>query len=58
MLFDELSTEEIIAVCCEEAREDGLEEGLEKGHEDVFKLLEQGLSVEEIKHRLAPSNSK
>jgi len=32
--------------------EDGLEDGLEKGREEVLKLIEQGLSLEEIKLRL------
>ena len=57
MLLTEWNTEECIAVRSEEAREEGLEKGLmkgrEEGHKDVIKLLEQGLSVEEIKQRLA-----
>ena len=32
--------------------EEGLKNGLKKGHEEVIKLLEQGLSTEEIKKRL------
>ena len=35
-----------------EGREEGLEVGLEKGREEVINLLDQGLSVEEIKQRL------
>ena len=33
MLFDDISIEEIVAVRCEEAREEGLEQGLAKGRE-------------------------
>ena len=61
MILTEWNTEDAIAFARNEGREDGLEEGLEKGREEgleigreeVFKLLEQGLSVEEIKLRLA-----
>ena len=45
MILNEWNTEDAIAFAREEGREDGLEE--------VFKLLEQGLSLEEIKLRLA-----
>jgi len=38
-----------------EGREEGLKEGRDKGREEVFKLLEQGLSVNEIKVRLTQS---
>ena len=61
MLTDELTTEEIIAIrcedACEEAREEGMEEGMEKGREEerlyFLELLDQGLSIEEIKQRLS-----
>jgi predicted transposase/invertase (TIGR01784 family) len=35
-----------------EGLEQGLEQGLKEGHKEVFELLEQGLSVDEIKERL------
>ena len=53
MILNEWNTEDAIAFAREEGREDGLEDGLEKGREEIFKLLEQGLSLEEIKLRLA-----
>ena len=60
MILNEWNTEDAIAFARQEGHEDGFEEGrvkgceegLEKGREDVFKLLEQGLSPEEIKLRL------
>jgi len=49
MILTEWNTEDAIAF----AREEGREDGLEKGREEIFKLLELGLSLEEIKLRLA-----
>jgi len=34
------------------AKREGLKEGLEKGQNKVLELLEQGLSIDEIKERL------
>ena len=60
MLTDELTMEEIIAIrcedACEEAREEGMEkgiaEGMEKGRKYFLELLDQGITIEEIKQRL------
>jgi predicted transposase/invertase (TIGR01784 family) len=56
MLWEELTIEDEIEVAREEAREEGMEIGLEKGlqqgREQFLKLLDQGLSVEEIKEQL------
>ena len=57
------SIEEIINIRVEEAVEDALEEAvqrvvdetLEKSRAEIFNLLDQGLSVEEIKQRLSYS---
>ena len=57
MLTDDISVEEIIAIRSKEAWEDGLEEGLGKGREEVFELLSQGLSIEEIRQRLASTQT-
>ena len=47
MLFDELSTEEIVAVCREEAREDGLKEGYTEASLNIARnLLAKGSSPE------------
>jgi predicted transposase YdaD len=55
MLITEWNMEEAREVWQEEAHEKGLiqgrEEGLERGREQVLKLLEQGLSIEEIKQK-------
>ena len=48
MLFTEWNTEDAIAY----AREESFEKGREEGHVEVLKLLDQGLSIEEIKQRL------
>ena len=64
MVITEWNTEDCIAVRCEEAREDGIEIGHKEGHKEgrkeerierdkyFLELLDQGLSVEEIKQRL------
>lgn len=60
MLTDDLSVEEIVAVRSKEAWEDGHQEGLEDGREEAhtearkyfIELLDQGLSINEIKQRL------
>jgi hypothetical protein len=64
MLYSEYSFEEEAAVIREEAREEGREEGLEEGRvvgreeereqnrQYFLELLNQGLTVEEIKQRL------
>jgi predicted transposase YdaD len=36
----------------EEAREEGREEGLSQGREEILRLFEQGLSIDEIKQRI------
>jgi len=48
MLTDDITIEKIVAIRSEEAREEGIEEG----REEVFNLLIQGFSIEEIKERL------
>ena len=71
MLWTEWSTEDAIAYAREEGREDGREEGRVKGREEgietgrenerkyVLELLEQGLSLEEIKfHLTQTANNK
>ena len=45
MLLTEWNTEDCIAVRCEEARE------------EVLELLDQGLSVEEVRQRLAQTKA-
>jgi len=52
MLFDDITIEEIGEIRYEEGREEGFEEGREKERSFVMNLLDQGLSVEEIKQRL------
>ena len=74
MILEEWNTEDAIAFAREEGREegredgievgiergreDGIEIGLEKGREEVMELLAQGLTVEEIKERLAKITNK
>ena len=48
MLTEDITVEELAAVRYEEGREDGREEG----HTEVFELLSQGFSIEEVKQRL------
>jgi len=56
MLFDDISVEEIAEIRAEEAREEGIEIGRVEAQEEDRKffisLLDQGLSVDEIKQRL------
>jgi len=52
MLLGEWNQEEAIEVAREEGREDGLEEGREEERHYVLELLNQGLTIEEIKERL------
>jgi predicted transposase YdaD len=52
MLYSEYSFEEEAAVIREEAREEGREEGREENRQYFLELLNQGLTVEEIKQRL------
>jgi len=52
MLYTEWNWDTALEVAREEAFEDGEEKGREEGHNEVFALLDQGLSVEEIKQRL------
>jgi len=60
MLLTEWNQDEAVEFAREEGREEGLEEGLEKGREETRKedrkyfleLLNQGLTIEEIKERL------
>jgi hypothetical protein len=57
MLYAEYSFEEEAAVIREEAREEGLEKGIEKGvkqsRQYFLDLLNQGLTLEEVKQRLS-----
>jgi len=67
MLFYDFSVEEIAEIRGDERYEEGLEQGLEKGlekgleqglekgREEILKLLDQGLSVDEIKQLLKSS---
>ncbi|MCL2765431.1 MAG: hypothetical protein FWD40_09170 [Treponema sp.] len=57
MLFEEISVERLGAIRYKEGREDGREEGKAEGREEVFELMAQGLSVEEIKNRLTQAES-
>jgi len=52
MLTEDITVEELAAVRYEEGWEDGREEGREEGHTEVFELLSQGFSIEEVKQRL------
>jgi len=56
MLTLDWNLNDALAVAREEGREDGIEEGREEGREEerdyVLDLLNQGLSVEEIRERL------
>ncbi|MCL2244360.1 MAG: hypothetical protein FWC03_07815 [Treponema sp.] len=60
MILEEWNTEDAIAYARKEGREEGrgegreegLVEGREEGHKEVFDLLSQGLSFEDIKLRL------
>ena len=62
MILEEWNTDDAIAFAREEGREDGLEEGRAEGREDgieiVLELMDQGLTSEEIKARLAKITSK
>jgi hypothetical protein len=61
MLFDDISVEEIAEIRAEDAREEGIEQGIQLGLEEAHKyflsLLDQGLSPEEIKQRLAQTTT-
>ena len=57
MLFDEMTIEEIVAVRSEEAREEGREEGHSEGINLALKLLNQNLSIDEIKQRLTQTKT-
>ena len=48
----EIGREEGIEIGVERGIEKGREEGIEKGREEVLKLIDQGLSIDEIKQRL------
>jgi hypothetical protein len=56
MLLTGWNMKDALAVAREEGEEDGLAKGIgigmEKGVEKVFALLEEGLSLQEIKKRL------
>ena len=54
MILEEWNTDDAIAF----AREEGREDGTEIGREQVMELLDQGLTTEEIKVRLANITSK
>jgi len=58
MLTDDITIEEIADIRYEEGREDGLELGIEQGQKNVFSLLDQGLSIEEIKQRLTQTTTR
>ena len=61
MLITEWNTEEAKEVWFEEGweegREEGLEKGREKGQQQVLEWFDQGLTVEEIKRRLAGTHT-
>jgi len=57
MLFEEISVERLGAIRYKEGLEDGVEKGKAEGIEEVFELMSQGLSVEEIKSRLTQTTS-
>jgi len=52
MLFGEWDKEEYLEVACEEAREAGMEQAHEEDRQYFLHLLNQGLTIEEIKERL------
>jgi len=57
MLFDDISVEEIAEIRADEAREEGIEIGVERERQHLIELLDQGLSVEEIKQRLTQTTT-
>jgi hypothetical protein len=52
MLFTEWNQDDAIAVAREEALEDGMEKGINIGREELFALLESGVSLAEAKKLL------
>jgi DNA-binding NarL/FixJ family response regulator len=52
MLTTEWNWDTAKEVWQEEAREEGLSQGREEEREEILKLFEQGLSVDEIKQQL------
>jgi len=60
MIFSEWNWDKALEVAREEGREDGIEEGIEKGREEgmergrqyFLEMINQGLTIEEIKERL------
>jgi len=57
MLFEEFTIEEIAEIRAEEAREEGIEIGVERERQHLIELLDQGLSVDEIKQRLTQTTT-
>ncbi|MDR2468449.1 MAG: hypothetical protein LBD22_05760, partial [Spirochaetaceae bacterium] len=42
----------------EEGLQEGLERGIQQGHADILKLINEGLSAEQIRERLSGSSSE
>jgi len=52
MIFTEWNWDDALEVAREEGHGDGLEEGFEKSRQYFLEMINQGLSIEEIKQRL------
>jgi predicted transposase YdaD len=53
MIFTEWNWDDALEVAREEGREDGLEEGRKENRQYFLELINQGLTIEEIKQRLS-----
>jgi hypothetical protein len=52
MLLTGWNMKDALVVAREEGTEDGIEIGMERGREEVFALLESGISLAEAKRKL------
>ena len=57
MLYTEWNWDTALEVRYEEGVEDGVERGIEKNRQYVLEMLNQGLSVDEIKQRLTKTTT-
>jgi flagellar biosynthesis/type III secretory pathway protein FliH len=58
MIFTEWNWDDALEVAREEGHEDGFEEGFEKSRQYFLEMINQGLSIEEIKQRLTKETPK